>query len=183
MKTKCEASLQHLRNELASPQTAILHEERLISHPVDLERILMEHWRKIENWPVSSLENGLDMLEQWFCFVLPRVPMRAWPDGKHVHCVVRSMKQSTHGWDGWALCELKALPISAWTLLMSLLAENPRSFAGSVSSWYKRAPIPKSTSVCDADQIRPIDVHNLVVRIVSASACSLLSDWKETSNS
>ena len=109
---------------------------------------------------------------------MPRVPMWAWPDGKHVQAVVKSMRPSTHGWDGWALCELKALPLNAWVTLMDLVPRNPRAFAGTVTSWYKRVPIPKTSHVCGPDQIRPIDVHSLVIRALSASVRSLLSAWK-----
>ena len=172
-------SFSYLRNEKATPNTAVILESSLVSHPIRLERVLCDYWRSIENTSCAEMDHAMEMLDDWYSMVIPHIPMWAVPDGRHVHRTVKTMRPSSHGWDGWAMCELKALPEVAWTQLMDLILVNPSAFSGTVSSWFKRVPLPKCpSSVNSVEQIRPIDVHSLVVRIVSASVCSLLSHWK-----
>ena len=94
-------------------------------------------------------------------------------------CAAKRASKSAAGVDGWTYAELAILPEDAWRAFMSVCSENPLSLFSSLSSVYKRVPIPKKAGDVEPLQIRPMDVFSCLLRTHASVLVLNLRRWSE----
>ena len=172
--TSKEAS--YLRNSPPSPSLALKVGDAHVYGPYSVQESLISTWSRFENWSdPDHLTQALDAVEQWYSFLIPRVQMWAWPDANTLKATASEMKKSAVGPDGWAIEELMLLPVDAWEQLSSIIKGSRFALSGSLTSWFRRVAIPKKQGLIGPDQVRPIDIHSTIVRIISSAVCRLIN--------
>ena len=92
--------------------------------------------------------------------------------------MAKRARKSTPGLDAWTHAELASLPLAAWCYLLEICQHNPVSLFFSVTSVYRRVPVPKgSQGMCEPGDIRPIDIFSVILRVIASATTGMLRYW------
>ena len=168
----------YLRNPSPQKSVAILHQGEVRSDPLRVQDALFSYWAELENWTGFQLRACLETLDDKYSFLLPHHAYQAYVQPSDLIDVAKSTRASSPGLDGWTHKEVAILPMHAWLDLMMVCLWCPESFFDSLTSVYKRVPISKVDSgVPTPDQIRPIDLFSVILRIQATALVRALKPW------
>ena len=135
----------------------------------------------LESWQQPQLElDAWNKLEDAWAIFLPHVPYELHVQGVHLRNQSLSQKASAPGPDGWCASELALLPVQAWDSLLDILSARGADFASSLLAVFRRIPVEKERdlfSLPTPEQIRPLDIYSMVVRILVSTQTSVLRPW------
>ena len=156
-------------------------EEGPVTHPWQVQLSLMNYWSSLENWTQQEQEGALEILEDRYSMFLPNQPCDLHLHARSLADFAKRATKSTPGLDAWTHAELAFLPLPAWQQLQEICAQNPLSLLMSVTSMYRRVPIPKGQGgVCLPSEIRPIDVFSVILRVMASATTGILRTWIAT---
>ena len=148
----------------------------LRSDPVRIQDALFAYWSVLENWTGPELAGAMETLDDKYSFILPYFSASVQP--ADLMDVAKNSKPSAPGVDGWTHSELAILPLQAWYDLMMVCLRSPESLLDSLSGVFKRVPISKSQGKAPAaEELRPIDVFSVILRIHSIALVNALRPW------
>ena len=114
----------------------------------------------------------------------PHVPCHYEPTAEHMFHTVKRMSEGAPGLDAWTVREAKLLPKKAWQALINLMRRwflNPLGPPPALPVLRKkRTPVEKNGSVDKIplpSDIRPIDIHSVLVRAYSSALTAQLKPW------
>ena len=172
---------RYLRNTWAPKPTVLLCDDHPVSEPLKVADALNSFWGGLESWQQPQLEqDARSKLEDAWAIFLPHVPFEIHLQGIHLKNQSLSQKVSAPGPDGWGASELALLPVHAWDSLLSILAVKDNDFSSSLLAIFRRIPVEKErelTSLPTPEQIRPLDIFSMVVRILASTQAALLRPW------
>ena len=142
-----------------------------------------DYWTKVEAWPRHvNLESLSATLEDKYSLFVPHLPFLVNLTGTMVKEHVDRMRVTTWGPDSWSVQEAKQLPPAAWEALLNLV--NNKTYNWKKAGFLvlaKRTPVPKdSASNPGPGDIRPIDVHSVILCAIAGTLCSYLREWLRT---
>ena len=124
------------------------------------------------------MDKAREALEQHYSFLLPRYEFSSYVLPMHMLDVAKRAKSSAIGLDGWTHQELASLPMDAWFWFLIVCSIAPLSVLSSVSAVFRRIPISKtSSSVCAPNEIRPIDLFSVLLRLHATATTRQLIPW------
>ena len=150
-----------------------------VCSPPGVHLALQTYWSSIESWPSEDSKMlAYELLDDKYSMFLPVRECHCELDVNLVVYRVKHLSLSSPGLDGWSVHELKALPRQAWEHLVSLWKHAFPGFRHTFFALVKRIPIAKvADSVPTPDQIRPIDVYSLIVRVMSSATVDGIRGW------
>ena len=169
----------YLRNPMPNKLTGIiLPNNHVVTHPWRIQEELLTYWNRLETWDSQELAHALEVLEDRYSILLPHQECQAEVLPRHLMEVARSTRKSMPGLDAWTHAEMASLPIQAWQQLLDICARNPWSLLSSLTSVFRRAPIPKvSEGVCLPGDVRPIDLFSVILHILASATTGQLRYW------
>ena len=152
--------------------------ENLVTHPWDIQDHLMGYWSTLENWDYVEMGKALEVLEDKYSLFLPHQPCSPTLLPHILVDVAKRARKTSTGLDAWTHAEVASLPKEAWHQLLQICVHNPVSLLMSVTSLFKRVPIPKTVAgVCGAADVRPIDVFSVILRVMASATTIQLRHW------
>ena len=178
-KASQSAIFSYLKNPEPKKIVASRWQGEDVVHPGKIEEALCQSWGEIESWDCRHLQDALDTLEDRYSLFMPRVDFNHTLSAHELSCAAKRASKSAAGVDGWTYAELAVLPEDAWKAFVSVCSENPLSLFSSLSSVYKRVPIPKKAGDVEPLQIRPIDVFSCLLRTHASALVLNQRRWSE----
>ena len=171
-------SVSFLKNPDVGKVVSVLDHEEVCVHPLRIQDVLLRSWGQIKVWAWKQLHVALEILEDKYSFCLPRVEFGCQIGAYELSCAAKngSDKHSALGVDGWTHAELALLPRQVWEEPVDIFASDPVSVFNSLTGVFKRVPLPK-VEVCEALQVRPLDVYSAILRTHSSSLVLNLKVW------
>ena len=177
-KKATKAACAFVKNPLPVKMTTLKQGECLVSHPYRAQSLMMGYWASIEQWPtLASKDKALEQLEQKYSFLVPRCEYDVEIEPAMLLSAAKNAKDSTMGLDAWTVKEVKLLPLQAWDALLKVLRFEPEAMRRELVSLVKRVPIEKHEGLCSVEEVRPIDLFSVILRVVSSAAYAVARPW------
>ena len=174
--------LHHYLRNTTPAKTLLLcdDEDVYTSSPSEVGTLLSRYWDELESCDDPDREEQIaEAIEDVYSICAPNFPYHAQLDHHLLAAVVKYLKKSSPGADGWSREELQALPKPSWANLVQIMSRSAGIYKDSIVSVVRRVPIEKSSSsiLPTPSSIRPIDVHSLRVRTVASAYAALTREW------
>ena len=170
---------RYVKNDEPPKLLALRVNERSTNDPLEMSLALGGVWWTIEAWPEGVSEEATwNAIEDAYSLFLPHVQCGVWLTPEMMMDQAKYMKESSRGADGWAVHEIKALPLDAWKEFLRLYDEVWVTSPPPLLLLKRRTPIQKTVSgVPNPEDIRPIDVFSTLLRVHSSRLCLMLKPW------
>ena len=150
-------------------------------HPHQVARALCDYWIPLETWTQQQYSKAREALEEHYSFLLPHLEFGTMVLPMHMMDVATRARPSAGGLDGWSHQEVAALSMQAWFWFLVVCSVSPMSLLSSVTAMFRRVPISKTGSnVCQPQDVRPIDLFSVLLRLHATAATRQLIPWTRT---
>ena len=172
--------VRYVKNDLPPKMITLRIQGQQTNSPVALGGELKAYWDKIESWPRNmSAQTVWEVVLDKYSFFVPKVPCMVRLTPELLSEQAKQMRISACGPDAWSVQEAKRLPYAAWSALIELITGPNFSWASANFLLFsRRTPVVKpGVTDPEAGDIRPIDVHSVILRIILGGFAACLRGW------